>query len=152
VPIVFGFHPYLRLPDAPRAEWRLELPSLRRIVTDARGVPTGVLETVPAQSALLGDRQFDEAYADVPHGARLVLSAGARGVAVCLDEGFAFAQVYAPAGDAVVCLEPMTAPPDALVSGAAVGVALGDTYRAAFRVAVSSAADRGGLTCRRAAT
>jgi galactose mutarotase-like enzyme len=37
VPVSFGFHPYVGLPELPRAEWRVELPAMRRLVLDRRG-------------------------------------------------------------------------------------------------------------------
>jgi aldose 1-epimerase len=36
VPVSFGFHPYLRLPGLPRAEWQLHLPAMRHLLLDAR--------------------------------------------------------------------------------------------------------------------
>jgi len=42
---------------------------------------------------------------------------GRRRVTVCLDRGYGAAQVFAPAGENVICFEPMKAPTDALVSG-----------------------------------
>ena len=38
-------------------------------------------------------------------------------MAVEFDAGYPFAQVYAPADAGFVCLEPMTAPANALISG-----------------------------------
>ena len=37
VPVSFGFHPYLGLPGLPRAQWRLTLPPLRKLVLDPHG-------------------------------------------------------------------------------------------------------------------
>jgi hypothetical protein len=39
VPVSFGFHPYFGIPRLPRQEWRVELPVMRRILLDARGIP-----------------------------------------------------------------------------------------------------------------
>src|SRR5262249_24019948 len=41
VPVSFGFHPYLRLPGLPRANWRLRTPSMRRLVLDGKRIPAG---------------------------------------------------------------------------------------------------------------
>ena len=41
VPLCFGFHPYLTIPDVPRSEWRLETPPLRHLPVDNWGIPTG---------------------------------------------------------------------------------------------------------------
>ena len=40
VPVSFGFHPYLGLPELPRAQWRLTLPRMRKLVLDRQGIPT----------------------------------------------------------------------------------------------------------------
>src|SRR5437762_81119 len=36
VPMSFGFHPYLTLPDADRSDWHVELPVRSRLLTDER--------------------------------------------------------------------------------------------------------------------
>src|SRR5262249_16990172 len=41
VPLCFGFHPYLQLPDVPRAQWTIETPPMRHLIVDSRGLPTG---------------------------------------------------------------------------------------------------------------
>ncbi|HTR01983.1 MAG TPA: aldose 1-epimerase [Thermoanaerobaculia bacterium] len=139
VPVSFGFHPYLGIPDAPRAAWRLELPAMRRLRLDGRGIPDGGEEPFTAFDAPLGARVFDDGFAvAAPHAAFVVSGAGRR-IAVELLEGFRFAQVYAPAADALLALEPMTAPTDALVSGRGLTlVSPGERFRAAFRIGVSS--------------
>ena len=43
-PVTFGYHPYLRLPGVPRAAWHVELPVVRRLELDERGIPTGASE------------------------------------------------------------------------------------------------------------
>ena len=55
VPVSFGFHPYFGFPDLPRAQWRLELPAMRRLVLDRRGIPTGEEESFGGFDAELGD-------------------------------------------------------------------------------------------------
>ena len=43
VPIAFGFHPYLRMPGLPRAEWTVSFPVRRRLLLDSKGIPTGAI-------------------------------------------------------------------------------------------------------------
>jgi galactose mutarotase-like enzyme len=117
VPIAFGFHPYLRLPGVPRARWVLQLPAMRRLELDARGIPTGRSDDFGGWRAALGQARFDDCFVDVPHGAALELEGGGRRITLRPGEGYPVAQVYAPGDDDVVALEPMTAPVDALVSG-----------------------------------
>jgi len=62
VPVAFGYHPYLRLPGAPREAWGITLPVRSHAALDERGIPTGVTEDVSIPPAPLGDRVFDDLY------------------------------------------------------------------------------------------
>jgi aldose 1-epimerase len=137
VPVAFGFHPYLRLPGVPRRRWRVALPALRRLELDARGLPTGRSSPQAAWSGALGDRVLDDAFAAARPGSAFGLAGGGRSITVRFGEGYAFAQLYAPADDDVVCFEPMTAPTNALITGDGLTVVgPGDAYRAAFSITV----------------
>jgi aldose 1-epimerase len=118
VPISFGFHPYLHLPDAPRREWEIDAPVEQHLVLDERSLPTGERRTQPIEPGALGDRTFDDAYAGVQAGAVFSVAGGGRRLEVEFTEGFPIAVVYAPDDDDVICFEPMTAPTNALVDGA----------------------------------
>jgi aldose 1-epimerase len=139
VPIAFGFHPYLDLTDPPREGWEVELPVLRRTVLDG-GIPTGEHQIIePGElDGVLGERSFDDGF-DRLEGERPRFTArhpgGSR--AIVFLEGFPCSQVYAPEGKPLVCFEPMTAPVDALRSGADLRFAQpGGTFTARFRVEV----------------
>lgn len=114
VPLCFGFHPYLRVPDAPRSEWVIETPPLRHLELDERGLPTGVASEEPAKKEALGDNAFDDAYDKVPEGAVFAVSGGGRRLEVHFEQGYSATQIFAPPGEDIVCFEPMTAPTDAL--------------------------------------
>jgi aldose 1-epimerase len=118
VPVAFGFHPYLVLPGVPRAEWRIELPVRCRIVTDERLIPDGPPERVAPYSGLLGDRVYDDGFDQLDQPAVFAAEGGGRRIEVAFEQGYGFAQVYAPASADVVCFEPMTAPANALGTGA----------------------------------
>lgn len=117
VPLAYGFHPYLRLPGVPRAEWEVSLPLRRHLRLDARGIPTGETELEPAEEALLGDRTFDDGYDQLAEGSTFTVAGEDRRIELRFDVGYPAAQVYAPADADVICFEPMTAPADALRSG-----------------------------------
>jgi galactose mutarotase-like enzyme len=137
VPVSFGFHPYLRLPDVLRSTWRIELPAMEHLEVDGMGIPTGASEYVPSECFVLGTRTYDDGYAGLRRGARFALSGGGRRIVVRLDAGYPFAQVYAPANDDVICFEPMTAPTNALVSGDGLTwVAPGSSHTATFSISV----------------
>ncbi|OBF59277.1 aldose epimerase [Mycobacterium sp. 852002-50816_SCH5313054-b] len=117
VPLCFGFHPYLCLPDVPRGEWMIETPPLRHLRLDERGLPTGESELQTANEQRLGDKAFDDAYDQVCDGAVFAVSGGARRLEVHFERGYPAAQIFAPLAEDVVCFEPMTAPTDALRRG-----------------------------------
>lgn len=117
VPLCFGFHPYLRLPGVPRAQWTIETPALRHLAVDDHGLPTGATAAQPATSETLGDKAFDDGYDQVADGAVFAVSGGGRRIEVRFDHGFAAAQIFAPPGEDIVCFEPMAAPTDALRRG-----------------------------------
>jgi aldose 1-epimerase len=139
VPVSFGFHPYLGLPDVPRQNWRVSLPAMRHLTLDARKIPTGASEPFPGLDALLGERDFDDGFALLEDSATLSVAAAERRIAVDLLEGYAYTQVYAPHDKDYLAFEPMTAPANALVSGTDLRlVPPGGTFRAAFRIRAGS--------------
>ena len=141
VPVAFGWHPYLRLPGVPRAEWRVELPVHRRAVLDERGLPTGASEPVAIEPAPLGERTYDDLFIELERPALFALEGGGRRIELELGDGYPFAQVYAPLGtgdEPYVCFEPMTAPVNALISGDGLrSVSPGGSFRADFTVRVT---------------
>jgi aldose 1-epimerase len=117
VPLCFGFHPYLQLPDVPRGDWIIETPPLRHLSLSALGLPTGDSTPQPASEEALRDKAFDDAYDEVGDGAVFAVSGGGRRLEVHFERGYPAAQIFAPVAENVVCFEPMTAPTDALRRG-----------------------------------
>ncbi len=117
VPLCFGYHPYLTIPGVPRQDWVLETPAMRHLPTDDRGLPSGVVEAWPASSAPLGDTAYDDGFDQVPDDAQFILSGGDHRITVTFETGYPAAQLFAPPGDALVAIEPMAAPTDALRRG-----------------------------------
>jgi aldose 1-epimerase len=112
VPVAFGWHPYIAV---DRASTELELPALRRLALDDRGLPTGAGDDEPtpaSPAAPLGDRTYDDLFA-APDGVRF----RAGRVAITFHAGAPFAQVFAPASESLVAFEPMAAPTNALITG-----------------------------------
>lgn len=133
VPVSFGWHPYLALPGGARQSWRLRLPDCWHLVLDDRGLPTGESLRQPEGVETLGDRSYDDAYA-LGDDRLLWAEGGGLRIAVRFEEGYPFAQVYAPADQQFVCIEPMTAPTNALVTGKCPLVEPGDAFVARFSV------------------
>jgi aldose 1-epimerase len=136
VPVSFGFHPYLSLPGAPRSEWEVAFPIRRRVLLDDRNLPTG--ETVAATpiTGSIGARTWDDCFDRLEQPARFSVSGGGRTVVLEFAQGYPVAQVFAPPGKEFLCLEPMTAPVNSLVSaaGALVWVPPGQRHTASFRI------------------
>ncbi|PRC46064.1 aldose 1-epimerase [Mycobacterium sp. ITM-2017-0098] len=137
VPLCFGFHPYLQLPDVPRAQWTIETPAMQFRPVNAWGIPTGTMEERPAATEVLGDKVIDDGFDEVAAGSMFALSGGDRRIEVHFDQGFTAAQVFAPGDDDVVCFEPMAAPTDALRRGGYHEVQPGESAVAQFRIKVS---------------
>jgi galactose mutarotase-like enzyme len=131
VPVSFGWHPYLQLP-ASRANTRFRLPDCKHLALDDHGLPTGDSEPQSEGWRPL-DRSFDDLFA-LGDDRRLALEGDGRTVTVELEEGYPFAQVYSPADASFACLEAMTAPTNALVTGACQLVEPGGQFTARFSV------------------
>ena len=142
VPVAFGWHPYLCLPEADRSAWHLRAPARDHLLLDAQGIPTGERVAVPVEDAPLGNRTYDDLYevGDAPgaDGRALAFALDdGTGIAMIPGEGFPYAQVWVPEGLPYAALEPMAAPTDALVTGKAPLVAPGDAFTATFTLAAT---------------
>jgi galactose mutarotase-like enzyme len=139
VPIAFGYHPYLRIPEVPREDWEIALPIRQRLLLDERMIPTGRREKVESPRGPLGVRAFDDGFTDLLAGEPFIVSGGERAIAVSFVERYPFAQVYSPPGAAFICFEPMTAPTNALASSADLPVVSpGESFSALFAITVSN--------------
>ena len=138
VPIAFGWHPYFTLPGVPRAQWQVHLPFHTQMELNERSLPTGVRQAVSFADAPLGERTFDDLFADVEPGAMAWVAGGGRRISVTYGEGYPYGVVYAPAGDSLIAIEPMTAPTDPFRPGREVVLApAGGSYSATFTIKVS---------------
>jgi aldose 1-epimerase len=136
VPVAFGFHPYLQIPGIPRADWDVRLPVRRRLLLDERLIPTGTTEPAATITGRIGQRTWDDGFDSLGEPARFEVGAGGRTVAVEFADGYRVAQIFAPPGQEYVCIEPMTAPANALAGPDSVTawVAPGGTHSATFRI------------------
>jgi galactose mutarotase-like enzyme len=137
VPISFGYHPFFRLPDVPRARWEVAFPVADRLRLDENLVPTGEREPAGDLDGPLGARTFDDGFTLAPERGPFVLQGGGRRIEVAFEAGYPYAQVFAPAIADVICFEPMTAPANALRHAPGL-VAPGEAFTARFSVSVLS--------------
>jgi aldose 1-epimerase len=135
VPVAFGYHPYLALPEGDRDAWTLSVSAREHLMLDDRLLPTGASEPVDMRDVSLRGRTFDDGYADLGETGTMTLTGGGNTLSVGLEEGYTHAQVYAPERARFVALEPMTAPANALVSGTGLRyVQPGDEFVARFTI------------------
>ncbi len=132
VPVAFGWHDYFQLPG-PRAAWRLRLPAREHLAVDRRMIPTGVEQLERAEDEPIGDRTFDDGYALGPDR-RFALTGRGVHIDVELDAGYSFGQIWVPPGRTFACLEPMTAPANALRTGDHATATPEEPYSATFVV------------------
>ncbi|CAN5735597.1 aldose 1-epimerase [soil metagenome] len=137
VPLCFGYHPYLQLPGVARHEWLLETPAMRHRVVDTSGLPTGATEEWAARAEPLGDTVLDDGFDQVGDGSVFAISGAGRRIEVSYEKGYPAAQLFAPSSDAVIGIEPMTAPTDALRKGGYRLAAPGKPVTARFSIRVS---------------
>lgn len=117
VPLCFGYHPYLTIPGVPRQDWSINTPSMRHLGVDDHGLPTGEQRPWAGGTTALGDTAFDDGFDQLPDGAQFTVSGGGRAMTVTFDAGYPAAQIFAPAGEQLICFEPMAAPTDGLRRG-----------------------------------
>jgi aldose 1-epimerase len=135
VPVSFGFHPYFGLPRLSREDWQLEVPAMRKLLTDKHGIPTGDEEPFGGFNAKLGDMSFDDGFALMEERTSFSVTGDRRRVSVELIAGYRYAQIFAPKDKNYIALEPMTAPTSALTSGRGLRVVTpGGRFRTAFRI------------------
>jgi aldose 1-epimerase len=140
VPIAFGYHPYLRLPNVARSDWHVEVPVREQLRLGPEMLPTGERVEAHVPTGRLGARTFDDAYTAPEDSMPFVVAGGGRRIELAFLEGYHYSQVFAPAEDDVIAFEPMTAPTNALVDAdpGLQMLAPGETYRATFAITISS--------------
>jgi aldose 1-epimerase len=135
VPAAFGWHPYLRLPGAPRRQWQLRLPSRTHLTLDRLGLPTGGAQAEPREAEAIGRRTFDDLYR-LGRERRLALVADDSSIELRCGPGYRYAQVWVPAGRPFAALEPMVAGTNSLVDGTTPLVEPGEAFTASFTLSV----------------
>jgi aldose 1-epimerase len=135
VPVSFGYHPYLCLPGARRENVRLRLPERRHLELDDRQLPTGRAHVEEAEDEPVGTRTFDDLY-ELGDDRQLALTGAGRRLVLELGDGYSHGQVFTPPAAESVCLEPMTAPVNALLDGTCALAPPGTSFTAGFSLRV----------------
>jgi aldose 1-epimerase len=148
LPIAIGYHPYFRLHDAPRDQWKVHLAADDRMVLNNLLIPTG--ERRPSEFAdpyRLDGTQLDDVFGGLvrsPDGrARFWVQGKKERITVAYGPKYPVAVVYAPAARDFICFEPMAAITNAFnLSHSGVykelqSVAPGGTWKESFWISTS---------------
>ena len=114
MPVAIGFHPYFRLHDAPRDEWKVHIAARDHVELDQFLIPTGV-----RQIARFGDpyplrgNKLDDVFSELIRGAdgtaRFWVEATRERLSVAYGPNYRVAVIYAPPRRDYICFEPMAA-------------------------------------------
>lgn len=143
VPVAFGWHPYFAPPGADRQDWTLSKPFVHHVELNDEFYPTGDVVREPVEVGVLGDPLdgglvFDDLFAEVPLGTKAFLEGGNRRITLTYDDGYPYAVLFAPPDQALVAIEPMTAPTDPLSGHFPIrSVAPGESFSAQYSVHVT---------------
>ena len=127
VPVSFGWHPYFRVRDDRGSI--VGLPARRHLELDEHGIPTGRGTDEQPSRTPLGESVYDDLYA-LGDDRAFALD----GFVIHFGAGYPYAQLFAPERSDFVAIEPMTAPTNALVSGAYPLVRPGERFEAVFSI------------------
>jgi aldose 1-epimerase len=114
MPVLVGFHPYLRVHDAPRDQWQLHLAAREHVVLSEHLVPTGATKPVAFADPLpLAGVQFDDVFSGLIRNeagrAEFWFQGAKQRISVELGPQYRAGVIFAPKGRDFVCIEPMAA-------------------------------------------
>jgi aldose 1-epimerase len=119
MPVSIGYHPYFKVHDAPRDQWKVTLPVREQVVLSKELIPTG--ETKPISytspvslSGIALDDVFSGIIRDSNGRAEFSVQGERQKVFVIYGEKYPVAVVYAPSGRDFICFEPMSGPTNAM--------------------------------------
>jgi len=114
LPVAIGYHPYFRLHDAPRDQWKAHVAARDRMVLNNLLIPTG--ESYPSEFSdpyPLKGRQVDDVFTNLVRGAdgraRFWVEGKKERVTVVYGPKYTVAVIYAPPAREFICFEPMAA-------------------------------------------
>lgn len=118
MPVAVGYHPYFRLDDAPRDQWKAHIAARDHLVLNNLLIPTGERRPVEfADPFPLKGGQLDDVFGSLVRGqdgrARFWVEGKKERIAVTYGPKYTVAVVYAPQARDFICFEPMAAVTDA---------------------------------------
>ena len=113
MPIVLGFHPYLRIPGIPRDEWTIHSPARIHVIPGEHNIPTGEMRPLDIPNPLpLRGVKLDDGFTDLARGAdgraNFSIESGGKKVEIIFGPKFTVATMWIPEGREFLCIEPLT--------------------------------------------
>jgi aldose 1-epimerase len=113
MPVSVAFHPYFQIHDAPRDEWKVQLPAREQVILSDKLTPTGERRANPYSSATgLKGVKLDDVFTSLTRNesgfAEFAVQGKAERISVLFGETYPVAVVYAPEGRDFICFEPMS--------------------------------------------
>ncbi|HMV15010.1 MAG TPA: aldose 1-epimerase [Chitinophagales bacterium] len=141
MPISFGFHPYFKKLDAHA---KLHLAASNKIETNSLMIPTGQVTAKEKcwnfinHEIAIDDVMFDDGFQDLLFENGMA-DFSLDNIHVLFCDQYPFAQVYSPStiDKPYVCIEPMTAPTNALNSNACQLLKSNETFSASFSIKIA---------------
>jgi aldose 1-epimerase len=114
MPVAIGFHPYFRLHDAPRDDWKLHIAASDHVELDQFLIPTGAREPAGfADPFPLRGNKLDDVFTNLIRSqdgmARFWVESTGEKLSVVYGPNYPVAVIYAPPARDYVCFEPMSA-------------------------------------------
>jgi aldose 1-epimerase len=118
MPVSIGYHPYFKIDDAPRDEWRVHLAAREHVKLTPKLVPSGEKATVALADPLpLAGHALDDVFTGLVRDAKGQAEFWVQGrqqkIAVVYGPKYHHAVVFAPKGRDFICFEPMSGPTNA---------------------------------------
>ena len=118
MPVVIGFHPYLRIPDIPRDEWVAHIPARVHVIPGEHNIPTGEMRPLDIPNPLpLRGRTLDDGFTDLERDAdgraHFSIESGGKTVETLFGPKYTVATIWLPAGPEgqpreFICFEPLS--------------------------------------------
>ncbi len=114
MPVAIGYHPYFRLNDSPRDQWKVHLAAQDHLALSNELIPTGERKPVEFADPLsLAGSQLDDVFGKLVRGADgradFWVQGAKQRITVVYGPKYTVAVVYAPPGRDFICFEPMAA-------------------------------------------
>jgi aldose 1-epimerase len=114
MPVAVGYHPYFRLHDSPRDQWRVHLAAREHLVLNSQLIPTGEKKPVTfADPQSLSNVPLDDVFSGLVRGednrAHFWVQGKTERITVTYGPKYTVAVVYSPTAREFICFEPMSA-------------------------------------------